>query len=126
MTRYLTGEQVLGLARLALAAPPRLRDRGLLDAAVRRPAASMFGHEAYPHVMVKAAALLHSLAAHSPFARGGRRVAWISTVVFLEYNGVELAAADASAGDLVRAVAAGRYACLDEIAYGLRGLLARV
>jgi hypothetical protein len=37
-----------------------LRDFGLLDLAVARPQASMFGQDAYPDRWEKAAALMHS------------------------------------------------------------------
>ncbi|MDH2424164.1 Fic family protein [Sphaerisporangium sp. TRM90804] len=125
-TRYLTAGQVVELAGLVLGAAPRLRDPGLLESAVHRPQASMFGHEAYGDVMVKAAALLQSLAVHRPFATGGAKTAWICTVVFLAYNGVELDTGDDAAHDLVTAVARGRYAELDEIARVLRSFTALV
>ncbi|MEU0486502.1 type II toxin-antitoxin system death-on-curing family toxin, partial [Streptosporangium sp. NPDC006013] len=86
MTRCLTVEQVLDLAELAIGATPELRDLGLLDSAVHRPQASMFGQEAYPDLFTKAAALLHSLAANHPFVDGNKRVAWVATVVFLAWN----------------------------------------
>lgn len=126
MTRYLTLEQVLDLAEITGGAPAETRDIGLLDSAVHRPQASMFGHEAYPHVLIKAAALLHSLAIHHPFARAGKQVAWVCTVVFLEYNGVELDTDDDSVYDLVSAVASGEFAEVDEIAQVLWGFVAPV
>ncbi|MET8143351.1 Fic family protein [Sphaerisporangium sp. NPDC005288] len=121
MTRYLTMEQVVDLARVTLGAPPRLRDIGLLDSAVHRPQASMFGHEAYSHVLVKAAALLHSLAVHHPFERGARQVAWVCTVVFLACNGVEVDSDDDAVHDLVTSVASGAFTEVDEIAQVLWG-----
>ncbi|GAA3798538.1 hypothetical protein GCM10022226_17400 [Sphaerisporangium flaviroseum] len=126
MTRYLTLEQVIDLAGLTVGATPELRDVGLLDSAVHRPQASMFGHEAYPHLLIKAAALLHSLAIHRPFAQGNNRVAWVCTVVFLQYNGVGLDTGDDSVRDLVCAVASGEFAEVDEIAQVLWGFVAPV
>lgn len=126
MTRYLTARQIVDLAALALGEQPVLRDPGSLDAAVHRPQASMFGHEAYRHVLSKAAALLHSLVTGRPFATGTARVAWVCTVVFLSYNGVELDAADDAVCELVGTVAAGRFADLDEIAQALWGFRAIV
>jgi death-on-curing protein len=86
----------------------------------------MFGHEAYSHVLIKAAALLHSLAIHHPFVHGDKQVAWVCTVVFLEYNGVELDTDDDSVYDLVCAVASGEFAEVDEIAQVLWGFVAPV
>ncbi|MEO3814529.1 Fic family protein [Sphaerisporangium sp. B11E5] len=125
-TRYLTGRQIADLAALALGELPVLRDPGLLDSAVHRPQASMFGHEAYCHILIKAAALLHSLATHRPFVTGTARVAWVCTVVFLSYNGVELDADDDSVCELVGAVVAGEFTEVDEIAQILWGFRAVV
>ncbi|WP_432923698.1 type II toxin-antitoxin system death-on-curing family toxin [Microbispora sp. CA-135349] len=124
MTRFLTVEQVLDLAELAIEGTPQLRDLGLLDSAVHRPQAQMFDQEAYPDLLTKAAALLHSLAINHPFIDGNKRVAWVSTVVFLAYNGVEVDTDDDSAYDLVIAVASGKLTEVDEIADVLRGFTA--
>ncbi|WP_326641850.1 type II toxin-antitoxin system death-on-curing family toxin [Streptosporangium sp. NBC_01755] len=120
MTRYLTVEQVLDLAELAIGATPELRDLGLLDSAVHRPQASMFGQEAYPDLFVKAAALLHSLAANHPFVDGNKRVAWVAAVVFMAWNGKAIDTGDDEAYDLVIAVASGKLTEVDEIAEVLR------
>ncbi|GAA0831146.1 type II toxin-antitoxin system death-on-curing family toxin [Streptosporangium amethystogenes subsp. fukuiense] len=120
MTRCLTVEQVLDLAELAIGATPELRDLGLLDSAVHRPQASMFGQRAYPDLFAKAAALLHSLAANHPFVDGNKRVAWVATVVFLAWNGRAIDTGDDEAYDLVIAVASGKLTEVDEIADVLR------
>lgn len=41
-----------------------VRDHGLLESALARPAATVFGSDAYPSLHTKAAALLHSLASN--------------------------------------------------------------
>ncbi|MEU7914491.1 type II toxin-antitoxin system death-on-curing family toxin [Microbispora bryophytorum] len=127
MTRYLTVEQDLDLAELAELAvegTPQLRDLGLLDSAVHRPQARMLDQKAYPDLLAKAAALLHSLAINHPFIDGNKRVAWVSTVVFLAYNGVEVDTDDDSAYDLVIAVASGKLTEVGEITDVLRGFTA--
>ncbi|MGW0587268.1 type II toxin-antitoxin system death-on-curing family toxin [Streptosporangium sp. NPDC002607] len=126
MTRCLTVEQVLDLAELAIGATPELRDLGLLDSAVHRPQASMFGQEAYPDLFAKAAALLHSLAANHPFVDGKKRVAWVATVVFLAWNGRAIDTGDDEAYDLVIAVASGKLTEVDEIADVLRSFAVTV
>ncbi|WP_093167419.1 type II toxin-antitoxin system death-on-curing family toxin [Sinosporangium album] len=125
MTRYLTLEQVLDLAELAVGAAPELRDLGLLDSALHRPRAEMFGHEAYPDLLTKAAALLHSLATNHPFVDGNKRVAWLTTVVFLGWNGRTVDTDDDSAYDLVISVAQGQMSELKEIAESLRAFVCR-
>ena len=89
-----------------------MRDLGLLDAAVHRPRATVLGQDAYPDLMSKAAALLHSLAGNHPLVDGNKRLAWLATYVFCAKNGVELDPPDDAAYDLVIAVASG---ALDDV-----------
>lgn len=126
MTRCLTLEQVLDLAELAIGATPELRDLGLLDSAVHRPQASMFGQEAYSDLVSKAAALLHSIAANHPFVDGNKRVAWVATVVFMAWNGTTIDTDDDSAYELVISVASGKLTEVDEIAEVLRSFAVTV
>ncbi|MFB4264917.1 type II toxin-antitoxin system death-on-curing family toxin [Nonomuraea sp. GTA35] len=120
MTRYLTLEQVLELVEAELGDVRVVKDLGLLDSAVHRPSSSMFGQEAYPDLITKAAALLQSVAVNHPLIDGNKRLSWLVTDVFLRYNGVELDTDDDSAYDLVIAVASGKLAEVDEIADVLR------
>lgn len=107
MTRHLTLQQALRIARLAVGGPIHVRDMGLLDAAVNRPRTSVFGQDAYPALLTKAAALLHSLATNHPLVDGNKRLAWLATYVFCAKNGTELDPDDDTAYDLVVAVASG-------------------
>jgi death-on-curing protein len=113
VTRHLTVEQALRIARAAIAGPVDVRDIGLLESAVHRPRASVLGQDAYPDVMTKAAALLHSLARNHPLVDGNKRLAWLATYVFCAKNGIELDPDDDTAHEFVVAVAAGE---LDEVA----------
>jgi death on curing protein len=120
VTRYLTTEQALRIARRAIGGPIEVRDIGLLDAAVHRPRASVLGQDAYPDLMTKAAALLHSLARNHPLVDGNKRLAWLATYVFCAKNGVELDPPDDEAHDVVVAIAAGELSDVTEIASQLR------
>jgi death-on-curing protein len=120
VTRHLTVEQALRVARVAVAGPIEVRDVGLLESAVHRPRASVLGQDAYPDLFTKAAALLHSLARNHPLVDGNKRLAWLATYVFLAKNGVELDPDDDAAYDLVVAVAAGEVDDVAEIAATLR------
>ncbi len=113
MTRYLTVEQALRIARIAVGGPVEVRDVGLLDAAVNRPRASVLGQDAYPELLAKAAALMHSLARNHALVDGNKRLAWLATYVFLAKNGVEIEPDDDAAYDLVIAVASGE---VDDVA----------
>lgn len=116
MTRYITVEQALRIARTAVGGPIQVRDVGLLEAAVHRPRASVLGQDAYPGLYDKAGALLHSLARNHPLTDGNKRLAWLATWVFLAKNDVVLAPDDDAAYDLVVAVAAGEIDDVGEIA----------
>jgi death-on-curing protein len=119
VTRYVTTEQALRIARRAIEGPVEARDIGLLDAAVHRPRASVLGQDAYPDLMTKAAALLHSLARNHPLVDGNKRLAWLSTYVFCAKNGVELDPSDDDAYALVISVAAGDLSDVAAIASAL-------
>ncbi|MDX2543692.1 type II toxin-antitoxin system death-on-curing family toxin [Streptomyces sp. WI04-05B] len=105
---YLSAEDVLDIAGLAVDDQQVVvRDAGLLESAVHRPSASMFGQEAYSDLFDKAAALLQSLAINHPFVDGNKRTAWTSCVVFLALNDVQLRPDIDAAERLVIAVASG-------------------
>ena len=123
MTRHLTVEQALRIARLAVGGPIQVRDVGLLEAAVHRPRATVLGHVAYPDLRHKAAALLHSLAWSHPLVDGNKRLAWLATFVFLAKNGVVLDPPDDDAYAFVVAVARGELDEVDEIATRLAAFL---
>ena len=84
--RYLTTEEVLEINAEVMGGRHVLRDRGLLESAVSRPQASAFGADAYPDLVCKASALLHSLVLNHAFLDGNKRTAVLSTLVFLDLN----------------------------------------
>jgi len=119
VTRYLTVEQALRIARAAVGGPVDVRDVGLLESAVHRPRASVLGQDAYSDLFTKAAALLHSLAGNHPLADGNKRLAWLATYVFLAKNGSLLDADDDAAYGFVIAIADGTIDDVGEIAAAL-------
>ncbi|EST21054.1 hypothetical protein N566_27720 [Streptomycetaceae bacterium MP113-05] len=120
---YLTAEEVLTIADHACDdMQVAVRDIGLLESAVARPAASMFGEEAYADLFDKAAALMQSLAVNHPFLDGNKRTAWLSTMVFLRINGIELRPDIDAAEHLIISVATGDVEEIKVIAEGLRRL----
>lgn len=96
-----------------------LRDAGLLASALARPAATMFGQDAYPALELKAAALLESLTRNHPLMDGNKRTAWTLTVLFLWINGFRHDFDTDSAFDLVTSVAEGKRP-LDEVARAVK------
>ncbi|MGW5070658.1 type II toxin-antitoxin system death-on-curing family toxin [Streptomyces cyaneofuscatus] len=121
---YLSSEDVLVIAGYACDDMQIVvRDAGLLESAVHRPSAAMFGEEAYPDLIDKAAALLQSLAVNHPFFDGNKRTAWLSCVTFLAMNGVDLRPDIDAAERLVIDVATGETDEIKVISQGLRGLV---
>jgi death on curing protein len=87
VTRYLTLDDVV---RQVGRSGWVIRDAGLLASAVARPSASVFGQDAYPTLWLKAAALCQSLDNNQALADGNKRLAWLTTKVFLAINGARL------------------------------------
>jgi death-on-curing protein len=99
----------------------RIRDLGLLSAALARVATRVHGRELYPSVEEQAAALLHSLATTVPLEEGNRAFAWAATAVYLARRGQPSMLDDASAVALVTDVSTGRLETVGAIAARLGG-----
>ena len=120
---YLDVEDLVALAARLLGDPPPIRDLGLLGSAAARPAASAFGEDAYPDILLKAAALTQSLVKDDPLIDGNKHLGWLATAVFLGLNGVDATrASNDDVYDFVLTVAAGQLS-VEEIADGLRRIL---
>ncbi|MFF2407408.1 type II toxin-antitoxin system death-on-curing family toxin [Streptomyces sp. NPDC058092] len=114
--KYVTVQEVLDLAELACGGQQvAVRDLGLLSSAVHRPQSQIFGIEAYSDLFEKAAALLHSLAVHRPLVDGNKRMAWMCTVVFLDFNGSDMV--DVDQGDAYKLVIEVAMGALDDVGY---------
>lgn len=95
MIVYLDVGQLLDLHRQQLRQYGGLggvRDRGALEAAAARPAATFGGDDLYPDVPAKAGALMHSLGLNHPFVDGNKRVAAHAAILFAAVNGFECTA----------------------------------
>jgi death-on-curing protein len=83
VTYYLTLEDItaLGIAVLAVEDQDlQIADVGLLQSALARPQATVFGEDAYPSLAGKAAALMESLARNRCLVDGNKRIAWAATL----------------------------------------------
>ena len=87
-----------------------LRDEHGLEAALAR-ARQRLAYTPGADVCELAAVYGHGLAASHPFHDGNKRIAFVTMAVFLELNGVELAATEAEVATVMTALAAGE---LDE------------
>jgi death-on-curing protein len=79
----------------------RVRDQGLLHAAVERPRSSAFGVDAYSDVETKAAAMLHSLFKNHALYEGNKRLGWLLFTSFLVINGYRHSFTEAAGLQLV-------------------------
>ncbi len=120
MTEHLDLEDLLVAAEAVLGRPAEVRDVGLIEAAVARTRATVFGIEAYPGLDAKAGALLHSVVTGHPLVDGNKRLGWVATRLLYRMNDRDLVADPNSALDLVMAVADGSLRDVDEIATRLR------
>jgi death-on-curing protein len=119
MTEYLDLDDLLEIAREAVGGPVVVGDYGLLESALARPRASVFGQDAYPDLHLKAAALLHSVARNHALVDGNKRLAWTACRTFLAVNGQWIGASEDDRFDFVIRVATG-VLDLDDIAEQLR------
>jgi death-on-curing protein len=89
-----------------------LRDEGLLESALHRPR-QVFAY-AQPRLCDLAAAYAAALMRNHPFLDGNQRIGFMAAYIFLEANGLRLAASEESVVLQTLALAAGE---LEECAY---------
>ena len=93
--RYLTLEEITQAHQTLLnkyGGSPGLRDQGLLESAIHRPQAVVFGQDAYPKIHDKAGAICHSLLFNHAFIDGNKRIAFAACHLTLQVNGWNLTA----------------------------------
>lgn len=120
MTEYLDLDDLPEIARKAVAGEVVVRDYGLLESALARHRASVFGQDVYPDLHLKAAALLHSLARDHALVDGNKRLSWTACRTFLAINGQWIRAPEDERFDFVIGVATGVSPDLAKIAEQLR------
>jgi len=108
--RWITKQGLLVLHDRSIAlhgGAPGLRDEGLLESALARPA-NRFHYEGVDDLPTLAATYLVGVCVNHPFADGNKRAGFLSAGLFLMKNGRRLTADQADAARTVFAVAAGR------------------
>jgi death-on-curing protein len=118
---YLTLPELLRVAERVLGPDMKIRDLGLLEAALARPQTSAFGADAYATLDEKAGALLHSLARNRALVDGNKRLALSGLIAFYGVNGRRLIVTNDAAYELVMAIASGELDTVAEIAGVLSG-----
>jgi death-on-curing protein len=120
VTEHLDLDDLLAAAEAALGRPPEVRDIGILEAAVARTRATVYGEDAYPELHTKAAALLHSIVTGHALVDGNKRLGWVSVRLFYRLNDRDVRAPVDDAFDLVASIADGSLRDVSEIADRLR------
>ena len=122
---YLELDDLLVAAHAFLGHRPEIRDYGLLESALARPKATVFGEDAYPAIHEKAAALLDSLVNNHALVDGNKRLGWVAVRLFYGFNGFNVCATDDEKVQLVLDVAAGQVNEVGKIAHRLAALFSR-
>lgn len=65
-------------------------DEGMLSVCVERPRTAIRGKVLYPHILQRAAILMHSIINFHPFVDGNKRAALLATSFYLHWNGYHL------------------------------------
>ena len=113
---FLSGEDIIRIARRVIGPDVVIRDPGLIEAASARPQATVGGRYAYADVSSMAAALTHSLVTNHALVDGNKRLGLACLIVFLRINGVRLSLSNAEAYDLIYGIASGDIRDVDAIA----------
>ena len=113
---YLRYEELIYIAERAIGPDVVVRDHGLLESALARPQASVFGRDAYPTLMFKAAALTHSLVRNHGLVDGNKRLGLSGLIAFLGLNGMRLTWTNDEAYEFIVEIASGGLDEVSEIA----------
>lgn len=114
MTEYLRLEDLLAIEREL--GSPGIRDIGLLESALARPMATVFGDEAYPSFAAKTAALVQSIVCNHALVDGNKRLGAFALFVFPGMNDLTVEASDDEAFDFIMAIADGSLRDVADIA----------
>ncbi|NNG18223.1 type II toxin-antitoxin system death-on-curing family toxin [Naumannella sp. ID2617S] len=117
---HLTAEELIHIANRATGTTVGVRDAGLLESAAARPQTSLFGQDAYPDLVTKAAALTQSIVGNHALVDGNKRLGLGALIAFLGINGHTLTWSNDEAYDFIIAIADGSMTEVDEIAARLR------
>jgi len=117
----LTVADLLQIAERVVGPEVRIRDRGLLVAALARVEATDGDEDVYGSTAEKAAALLHSLVTASALAEGNRPFALAAALTLMAMAGEPSAVSDEDAVALVTEIVTGRVEAVPVIAHRLAG-----
>jgi death-on-curing protein len=121
VTEHLRLDDLLAIE--AALGSPGVRDVGLLESALARPRASVFGEDAYPTLAMKAAALAHSIVTNHALVDGNKRLGLVALRLFVGMNDHDLVATQDEKFDLIMAIADGSLRDVEDIADRIESFL---
>jgi death-on-curing protein len=111
---YLDVEDLVRIADRVTGGTAQVRDMGLLGSSAHRPRTNVFGHEPYPTLADKAAALMVSLTMNHALIDGNKRLALGAGLTFIYINtGVYPDISEDEQYELVMGIAAGELELTD-------------
>ncbi|MEZ5380766.1 MAG: Fic family protein [Microthrixaceae bacterium] len=122
---FLDLDDLLAAASAAVGHIPAVRDVGLLESALARPQATVFGEDAYSSLHAKAAALLESVVGNRALVDGNKRLGLVAVRLLDAFNGHELSATDDGKYRLVVDIATGSLGGVEAISNRLADLVFR-
>lgn len=117
---YLELEDLLTASESFLGHEPEVRDYGLLESALARPRATVFGRDVYPTLDDTAAALVFSLVPNRALVDGNKRLGWLGVVTFYELNGRTVRIVDDAPVETIMAIGRGELVDVPVLAAILR------
>ncbi len=106
--KYLSLEEIIEAQKILLkkyGGDSGIRDHGLLESAVHRPQATVFGNDAYASLFDKAAVICQSLLMNHAFVDGNKRAAFAACHLTLLINGWNVTATHTEIYDfLIKAI----------------------
>lgn len=115
--RQLTEEEILLMHQMLIdefGGEEGVRDRGLLDSAIKAPFQSFATIDVYPTIEEKGAHLCYGIIMNHPFVDGNKRIGVHAMLVFLAVNHIELKYTQEELYTVILKVAAGKIS-VDEL-----------
>mgnify|MGYP001573172452 CR=1 FL=1 len=109
--KYLSVEQALTIHEALIkhyGGSHGIHNQGLLESAIFRPQASVFGQDAYPALFEKCAVLGYSLIQNHPFVDGNKRTGFAATHLMLLINGYDLTSTTKEEITMAKKIASGK------------------
>jgi len=107
---YLSVDQVIAIhdeTLLAFKGAQGVLNKAMIEVSVHKPKITLGLKEVFPDIFSKAAALLNAITLNHGFVDGNKRTGYLTAVIFLRLNGIEIQPSDDEIIELMFRVASG-------------------